>query len=573
MTRASRLSIASMLAELRLIRHLYAPECAAEKLALLRALADIRPTRLHQLVQWHEDLLFLRAFPDDGSVHEEAGAHLRKVERMFRRLPAAERAAADDSGIAGSTSRHTFAWPVARWLVEVYPREAELDWPGITDLEPLSALIRVILQRAEEDAFESGEWTIRQWIDLVRGPLPASDLGWLVSRGSVRGRAAQTFGGMYESAAVQVRWSLAGSAASVTHNAVPRTPVHFRRGMRHVAASPVRHVGTPLTTLVLLDPTRSREMIDVARAALATRCREVSAISSANPGEVWLADLGEGTSLAIIGTSPATRLSIEANYGYLLLSNGVPIGYGGVTTLFRQANTGINIFEPFRHGEAAFAWTQILRAFHSLFGVKRFVVNAYQFGEANDEAISSGAFWFYYRAGFRPVNPAVRRLAATEEKHRTANPRYRSLPATLLRLASGDMHLTLPGFKRSDFFEESWLPVVAARAARRIAAEPTRSSDAACARIARSVALALGAQSARWPVHERAAFVRMAPVVAQIPALNRWPARERRALISLIRAKGEPQEREFVRLSHAHPRFFRELIALARRGRIDSSPP
>ena len=220
MTRASRLSIASMLAELRLIRHLYAPECAAEKLALLRALADIRPTRLDQVVQWHEDLLFLRAFPDDAFVHREAGAYLKKVERMFRGLPAAERAAADDSGIAGSTSRHTFAWPVARWLVEVFPGEAELDWPGMADPTNLSALIRIFLQRAEEDAFESGEWTIRQWIDLARGPRRASDLGWLVSRGSACGRAAKTFGGMYESAAVQVRWSLAGSAAAVTHNAV-----------------------------------------------------------------------------------------------------------------------------------------------------------------------------------------------------------------------------------------------------------------------------------------------------------------------------------------------------------------
>ena len=50
------------------------------------------------------------------------------------------------------------------------------------------------------------------------------------------------------------------------------------------------------------------------------------AISWANPREVWLANLGNGASLAIIGALPDRRLSLEANYGYLLMANGIPVG-------------------------------------------------------------------------------------------------------------------------------------------------------------------------------------------------------------------------------------------------------
>ncbi|MFO1316643.1 MAG: hypothetical protein U1F58_13655 [Burkholderiales bacterium] len=54
---------------------------------------------------------------------------------------------------------------------------------------------------------------------------------------------------------------------------------------------------------------------------------------------------------------------------------------------------------------------RILRAFHTLYGSGRFVVNPYQFGAGNAEAIASGAFWFYYRLGFRPAHALTRALA------------------------------------------------------------------------------------------------------------------------------------------------------------------
>ncbi|MFN8582817.1 MAG: hypothetical protein U0163_17810 [Gemmatimonadaceae bacterium] len=279
-----------------------------------------------------------------------------------------------------------------------------------------------------------------------------------------------------------------------------------------------------------------------------------------------MAALGEGVQLAVIGAEPSLRMSVESNYGYLLLSNGVPVGYGGVTPLWNQANTGINIFDPFRGSEAAFLWAQMLRAFHSLFGVRRFLINGYQFGEGNTEAITSGAFWFYYRLGFRPAGRAQRTLAA-DEAARVGNDRaYRSPPATLRALAHGDLHLTLPGYRASTFVDERLLQVASLAVTNRLASGVSR--DDAHAQILDRVSRALGVRRRSWPVEERAAFERLAPVLDLIPSIASWSGADKQGLVALARSKGGPQEREFVLQARHHRRFWpalkQQLLALER---------
>jgi hypothetical protein len=74
-----------------------------------------------------------------------------------------------------------------------------------------------------------------------------------------------------------------------------------------------------------------------------------------------------------------------------------------------------------------------------LLGVTLFTVDPYQLGLHNEEAIESGAFWFYRKLGFRPVDADVAKLLATEEKRLRSNPDYRTPARTLRRLADGWM--------------------------------------------------------------------------------------------------------------------------------------
>ena len=67
----------------------------------------------------------------------------------------------------------------------------------------------------------------------------------------------------------------------------------------------------------------------------------------------------------------------------------------------------------------------------------------------------------------------------------------------------------------------------------------------------------------RWPRAERAAFDRLALLVALIPDLADWPARDRRALVSLMRAKGGMRERTYVERQQRHERLRAALDRIA----------
>ena len=558
--------VAGPLRQLGLVRSRYGPGAAATKLELLDAIPATRLRRPRDLIELHGHLLFLRAFPDDEAVRGAAGRALTALAGRARGLPARALAALDDSGLAGSMSRHSFEAPIARWLVARFGTAAEVDWRAVADSSGIDFLLGLVTARSEHEGLESVHLATRSWLRRAKGAARRTDLEWLLGALEHHPATRRIWRALYDEAGIPVAWRLGVRAGAATDNELPQAVVRYRRrSLRRLPPDPRRLIATPLPGIRLLKPKRAEAVIDVTRAALTARCREVYAISYANPEEVYVADLGQGTALALIGVLPERRLSLESNYGYLLLANGVPVGYAGVTPLYRQANTGINIFEPFRGSEAAFLCAQTLRAFRTLFGVRRFIVNPYQLGAGNREAIESAAFWFYYRLGFRPVAAGLAALASKEQRRVLRGAGYRTDPETLRRLAQADVELVLPGARHGDRFAEPWLTDLSLRASEALARAAGGSRERDAALVAAQVARALGVRDlARWPVSEREAFVALAPLVSLLE-LGSLDPRARSRLVRVLRAKGARREAPYVRAAAADPHFLPGLMAVARR--------
>jgi len=86
---------------------------------------------------------------------------------------------------------------------------------------------------------------------------------------------------------------------------------------------------------------------------------------------------------------------------------------------------------------------QLIRVYAQVFGVRFFEVESFQFGDDNEEGIASGAFWFYYRYGFRPTEPAIRKLASNEWNKLSASRSHETSGRILKQLASGNLVLNL----------------------------------------------------------------------------------------------------------------------------------
>lgn len=561
MARPSPQSKARLARELRRLRNRYGDEAETGKRRLLTLLADDPPHTAHALQHLHEDLLFMRAFPGDAATLRLVKSLLTRVGRWVAYLPRDERTRLHDTGIAGSATRHVYPFPIAQWLVRKAPGEADIDWRNYGDASLLDRALFAVMRPVELEAAESGEVSTRALFKAARRKDGPGDLDWIIGALSEAPATRRQADALWNEAEVPIVWNLSKSRRATTGNMLSGAPVVLRRAMRRPPENVASRILEPMT-VDLLPRVRALKVIEAAQTALAARCREVLAISYPNPDEVHWCDLGEGAAIAVIGVAPEKRLNFETNTGYLLMSNGVPIGYGGVTPFFRQANTGINIFDPFRGSEAAFFWVEMLRAFHAIYGSTRFVVNGYQFGEGNSEAISSGAYWFYYRLGFRPDHATQRKLAAKEAarlKRKNAAPSEKSV---LRALAKGDLILDTPGFDPADALDEKLLVKASLAAARILAGAPCDGRGAAEAFIARQAAARLGVATMEgWSREERAAFARLAPIAFIPEGVEYWPDDEKRKIVAMMRAKASPQERDFALAAGRCERFYRGLAA------------
>ncbi len=240
----------------------------------------------------------------------------------------------------------------------------------------------------------------------------------------------------------------------------------------------------------------------------------------------------------------------------------LPVGYGGGWPFFATCRTGINVFPAFRGGESSWLFAQVLRVYRHHFGVSRFVVEPYQFGAGNREGLLSGAFWLYYRLGFRPVERSLRGVAAAEFEHIRTVSGYRSPLPTMRALAASDLALDLAPTDAAMRVDAGALSLAVSR---HVGEAHRGDRKAAAAAAVRRVAAALGVgDRAGWPAAEARAFRSLAQVVARVPDLDRWTRDERAACVALMRAKGAADDAPYFRALVAHRRLAEGMLAILR---------
>lgn len=535
------------------------------KLELLRHLRVSDISSATDLKKYHRTLCYIRAFPDSEELFHEAHESLLDFQKRLSRLPKTTRKALWDTGIGGTAVHYSFSYEVASWLAQNAPGEISIDWEEVdSDTTLLDELLLQLLLPVETDYFDSGFVTSQEWFDIVSASAKGTDFDWLFAQ-LRSSRAFPTLPRLYESADLPLVWALGRSRFSKSANIAPVRQLTTRsQGLRKAGRNTKSEIQRPLASTPRLSIVKGRKLIDLAMAALAVRHRETFHFNHANPGEVYVADVGEGVSIAVFGLQEQFRYPLECTMGFLILSNGAPIGYGGSSIFFRQANTGVNFFDEYRGSEAAYLWVQVMRVYHNLVGCNRFIANPYQFGAENDEALKSGAYWFYYRLGFRSVSPAIRALALQELRKIRRNKGHRSSISTLRRLASGDMHLTLSSARARDYFDEDWFDTTSMLATHELGAANGNTRAESEASIAKRMARDLGIRKLHtWSRPEQNAFRQLAPILAATGPSS-WPAADKRLTRKLLRAKGGPQEAKYARLLSRDEHLFLKLRAACR---------
>ena len=171
--------------------------------------------------------------------------------------------------------------------------------------------------------------------------------------------------------------------------------------------------------------------------------RETDPVTYMDERSFSLYELERGVTVAIYGMIPERQLPLESYVGFTLFKNGLPAAYGGAWIFGEYANFGINIFESFRGGESGYMMCQLLRVYKQVFNISFFEVEAYQFGLDNPDGIKTGAFWFYYRYGFRPIDSKLKKIAKDESVKIAKRKNYHTSKKVLVQFTESNMGLQL----------------------------------------------------------------------------------------------------------------------------------
>jgi hypothetical protein len=450
-----------LLEHLEAAKRQFEPGGQAHTAKLLATLGRQKFPDAQSLIRFHESLLFFRAYPATEEIRRLAVTLLATFQDRIARLgksgvdldPFEE---PDVSGISGTAFSAIFTYDITRWLAARHPTRVDIDWDS-TDPSLLGPLLRRLHPFFAEDLLVEANIPYQEWFRAAKQGR-GTDLQWLISRIEQFPIQPEERAELFAAAKIAVRWNLGSGPATRSNVHLPGARKFFYHDttlLKRAGISLAAELESPRLPIRKLDRTQGEHFLDLARETSAMRYRELHGFTYGDPSTVIHSELGRGVEVFVAGVPRAHRLPLRTYHSGMYFKNAVPIGYIECLTLDDRMEVGFNLYYTFREGETAWLYARLLHLFRQLLGVNYFAVDPYQIGLHNEEAIDSGAFWFYRKLGFRPTNPKAAHLLQSEEKKLSANPSHRTSPSTLRRLAQGWMIYEVAGAKpgKYDKFE------------------------------------------------------------------------------------------------------------------------
>ena len=518
------------------------------------------------LIDLHERLLFLRAYPPNARTLKHVETQLKKIEQ---RVAALQKVDADlspldypeVSGITGTSVTSNFSYALVRWLARKYPRQVSIDWDWFEEDDRFGATMPRFLPLLDEDAMVEAHVPYREWLAAAKGR--KNEVVWIIEQFESLSLADKQKAELYDSLKLHITWQF-GARSSRTQMKLPVRKIFFHDQplIKRRDVSLAGEMNSRSLPVERVSISEGERILDLARETSAVRYRELHGFTCGDSKRVLKAELSRGVQAFVTGVRPEHRLPLRAYHAALIFKNGVVVAYFEGLSLGERMESGFNLYYTFRDGETAWLYARILHLMRQLLGVTVISIDPYQVGHQNEEGIESCAFWFYRKLGFRPVKPELRKLTLAEEKKMATSREHRSSAGTLRRLAAGHMIFELSPEKTRgewDQFTARKLGLAVQRKmARDFGSDPKAIRAASTALVTRALSIKPGA----WSEAEKAALANLALPIAVIPDLHRWDDSQKQLAVQIIRAKAGNDEARCLKLMQKHAALRRALIRL-----------
>lgn len=550
----------SALRRLESVKLEFGAQLAQEKLRCLRELKTGQLASADQITRLHEVLCFVQASPDSAEVLSLVEQILARFDHRRDVKQHAEDLA--DTGIAGAPIYYRFYAATASWLVDRWPDRLRIDWDEFENINLFEPYLPLLATFSETPALDGITMETSDWVKRLKSR-EETDAVFVVRRLQHLAADEFLFERLYEEFDIPLIIAPGPDTPSRTRAKYDKSPIDYQstplvRTRPSVRDEILHPPGRPR----LLSRTEGSRLIDLAHSAMVTRQRDLDAFAYADANDVSLVDDGGDLQFVLYGLLPQRRFLLETQYGYLILKNGVPISYGAITCLFNSAEVAYTIFDTFRGVESARIYVRTLVMVQTIFGCDTFMIAPYQLGMDNEDALQSGAWWFYQKLGYRPRSKRLLRLMEQELSKMKQRPRHRSSKAVLKQLATEDVFLSLNG-QRDDVLGVLKLENVGMKItdlfARRFGSQREQGEEV----LAADAAECLNVKSFRgWSAAEKLAWRRWSPLVALLDVAE-WPAADQQALAQLVRAKGGRRELDYLYHFEEHSLLKKAVVELS----------
>jgi hypothetical protein len=434
-----------LIQELRSISNKISDADLNRKSELLNSLMIQKEFTSKDIINYHDTLLFLLAYPQNKNIYQlTQNAFSVFDHQLFLHLKKYKTKALNElagSGLSGTYLTSSFGFDLTKHLVLQYKNQISIDtidWECENGIE----ILKLILPKCEQDILLLKEESITQWFIELAGE-GQNVIEFLLRSLEEKFPEPDVCEYFFLKLKVYVKIDFTGklpSRSAITHTFNP-VFYHDKELVRKINLFDELKIKVkgplPLNAQAKEQSWRTSQLM------LLSLGRETDPLAYGRAEDVEVYDAGRGLSICLNGMRPGKRLPFESYIGYMAYKNGRPIAYGGAWIFGNRARIGLNVFEPYRGGESTWIFAAILRTYSLVFNIQHLLVDPYQIGKDNEEAIESGAFWFYYKLGFKPLQIPLKELAETEFAKMKESQQYRSSKAILRKLATSTLGIHL----------------------------------------------------------------------------------------------------------------------------------
>ena len=427
---------------LQSLRTKYEVAALAEKRQLLKSRLITANATAKELFELHELLLFIRAYPDNEEILRLAEQCQEKcnnaIQRILRKRSSSTQRIFENTGIIGTTITGCFSYDLVSWLHHQYPTAICFDSFGGDVEEVYAHLLSLLPASIREHYTDHGYTTAEEWLQTSASHNRYDQLKLILSLFSSEHLHFRQRDALFDRLQLYVEIDTTRVPCR-SNNSIPRPAVYYHEQglIRKTDLNTILQEALPEEKN--LSHEEKQQYIASIRLQLLSLYRETDPGTYADINDLHVYHVGRGMESVLQGMQPERRNPIDAYIGFMAFKNGLPYAYGGAWLLGKMAKIGINVFPSFRGGESAWFFAQLKRVYYQQFNPAYFVAEPYQIGRDNPEGIETGAFWFYYRLGYRPMQNKLQQLAAEHWKKMLAQPGKKSPVKILLQLVEDEM--------------------------------------------------------------------------------------------------------------------------------------